>query len=112
MDCNTRKRGKVKGVRIGMRDKKIVMVNLIIQKKSGTTTNNNLVCLGKVLFLLFSPPILVLALGILGLVGRSTAPNVGQLERETVEVFFLCSLVLWAIHYKLEFCCGLTSDGL
>jgi hypothetical protein len=41
MDCSTRKAGNVKGVRKS-RDKKIVTVKLIIQKKKKTRYANNI----------------------------------------------------------------------
>jgi hypothetical protein len=53
--------------------KKIVMVNLIIQKKTGTATTKSSVCSIKVLDLLLWHPILVSALGILGFVRKGTA---------------------------------------
>jgi hypothetical protein len=60
----------------------------------------------RVLDLLFWCPILVLALGILGFVGNSAAPLVGQLWVETAGVFFshyfFISLVLWAVYCKQE----------
>jgi hypothetical protein len=50
-------------------------------------------------------PVLVLALVILGFVGKGTAPLVGQIEVEMVGGFFLLfllSLFLSAVHCKQE----------
>jgi hypothetical protein len=54
------------------------MVKLIIQKKKKTrySTTKNSVCSAKVLNLFLWCPILVLALGILGFVGKGAAPLV------------------------------------
>jgi hypothetical protein len=63
----------------------------------------------KVLDLFLWHPILVLALGTLGFVGKAAAPLVEQLDScagrgrgSLLFFFFLLSLVLWAIHYKQE----------
>jgi hypothetical protein len=60
IDCSTGKGGKVKGGK--NRDKKIVMVKLIIQEKKtpGTATTERPVCLVKVLELFLWCAILVL----------------------------------------------------
>jgi hypothetical protein len=58
------------------RDKKIVMVKLIIQEKRkiGTATKKSSVCSVKVLDLFLWCPILVLVLGILDFVGKGATP--------------------------------------
>jgi hypothetical protein len=67
------------------------MVKLIIQKKIGTTTTEISVCSAKVLDLFLWCLILILVLGILGFVGRSAAPLVGQLGgKMTRGFFFVC----------------------
>jgi hypothetical protein len=73
------------------RDKKIVIVKLIIQKKKtppDTATTKNSVCLVKVLELFLWCLILVLMLGILGFVGKGAAPLDRQLEVEMAGGFF------------------------
>jgi hypothetical protein len=73
------------------------MVKLIIQKNLVQQQQ-------KVLELFLWLPILVLALGILGFVGKGAGPLIVQLREgeDGWRVFFTLSLVLWAIHYKQE----------
>jgi arginine exporter protein ArgO len=100
MDCSTRERGKVKN-----RDKKIVLVKSITQKKKQGIAQKK-VCLVKVLELFLLCPVLVLVLGILGFGRKGTACLVGQLGMEMAGgcffFYFPLSFVLWAIHYKQE----------
>jgi hypothetical protein len=82
------------------------MAKLIIQgKKTGTKTASS-VCSAKVLDLFFWCPILVLALGILGFVGKGAAPIVGSLQGRQVEFFFFYFLWFYRpsaiICYKWE----------
>jgi hypothetical protein len=64
-------------------------VRLIIQgEKKGTTGTKSLVCLVKALDLFLWHPILILAFGILGFVGKDDAPLARQLGVEKAEGFF------------------------
>jgi hypothetical protein len=81
----------------------MVMLKLIIQKK--ITTIKCSVCLVTVLVLFLWCPVLLLVFDILGFVGNGTAPLIGQLAVEMAGgffLFFLLSLVVWAVHCKWE----------
>jgi hypothetical protein len=66
------------------KNKKIVMDNLVIQKKKPKSS----VCLIKFLNLFLWHPILVLALDILSFMGKGAAPLVGQFNGDTAGGFF------------------------
>jgi hypothetical protein len=88
------------------RDKKTVMVKLIIQKIKGTTTTKISVSLAKLLDLFLWCLTLTLALCILGCVGKVVPLLLESLEGRQLKVlfcFFLLSMVLCAICYKCEF---------
>jgi hypothetical protein len=73
-----------------------------MEKVIGTATTKISVCLVKVLALFLWHPILVLTLGILGFVGKSSAPLVRQLVGEMAGGFCPLSLALCAVCYKRE----------
>jgi hypothetical protein len=89
------------------RDKKIVMVKLIIQKKIQKNTkysnDKKFSLLGKssgVIPLVSSPGI---GAWYSGLCGKGFCPSCQTAwGRDGWRIFFLLSLVLWAFHYKLE----------